>query len=270
MLPAPADESNGADASRDEAPEPVEFTGPRMPGYARVPRAVWRRRIWRSLEMHVTPDGAALEQSRGRWIGELAPGWFARTLLSVGDERPARRAFAEEVLRERRLASYLSQPRCVALTEEADRYWLWQVACRVPTLAATLGRRLATRESPAVMAEALLDAALGFIDARHRFSAAQVPLPLSLHALSLQDGRVVYSGLLPDPGATFIQHADHGHAAFEDALRQKWPDVTVDGRAVLADLQSKAAGRLPEPILEIIRAVVGHSSIETSTNEVSG
>jgi hypothetical protein len=253
-----------------EPHEPPEFKGPRMPGHARAPRAVWRRSTWRTLEMHINSDATALEDARGRWIGELAPGWYARTLRSAPDARSARRAFAEEVLRERRLGSYLSRPRCVALTEEADRFWIWQAACRVPTLAAVLGRRLAARESPSAMAEALLDASLAFVEARQRFIQARVPLPLSLHALSVQADELVYSGLLPDPGATFIHPPSDGHTAFEDALRKKWPSAPVDGSAVFAELSSKAAGRLPEPLLAIIRSVVGQSPVEPSASGVSG
>lgn len=270
LAPSPSPAEMEAAATGSEPHEPPHFAGPRMPGHARAPRAVWRRSTWRTLEMHINSDATALEDARGRWIGELAPGWYARTLRSAPDARSARRAFAEEVLRERRLGVYLSRPRCVALTEEADRFWIWQAACRVPTLAAVLGRRLAARESPSAMAEALLDASLAFVEARQRFIQARVPLPLSLHALSVQDDKLVYSGLLPDPGAAFIHPPNDGHTAFEDALRKKWPGAPVDGSAVFAELSSKAAGRLPEPILAIIRSVVGESFIETSTNEVSG
>jgi signal recognition particle receptor subunit beta len=270
LAPSPSPAEMEAAAMGHDPQEPPEFAGPRMPGHARSPRAVWRRSTWRTLEMHINSDATALEDARGRWIGELAPGWYARTLRSAPDARSARRAFAEEVLRERRLGVYLSRPRCVALTEEADRFWIWQAACRVPTLAAVLGRRLAARESPSAMAEALLDASLAFVEARQRFIQARVPLPLSLHALSVQDDKLVYSGLLPDPGAAFIHPPSDGHIAFEDALRKKWPGAPGDGSAVFAELSSKAAGRLPEPILAIIRSVVGESFIETSTNEVSG
>jgi len=265
-----ADIDAAARTTSNESRAPLEFPGPRMPGHARAPLAVWRRSWWSTLETHINSDATALEDARGRWIGELAPGWYARTLRSAPDARAARRAFAEEVLRERQLSQYLSRPRCVALTEEADRYWVWQAACRVPTLAAVLGRRLATRESTSALAEALLDASLAFVEARQRFVKARVPLPLSLHALSVQDDKLVYSGLLPDPGAVFVHPANDGHPAFEDALRKKWPGGAVDGSAIFAELSSKAAGRLPDPILAIIRSVVGQSSIETSSNEVSG
>lgn len=267
---APSQPELAPGATGSEPHESPEFAGPRMPGHVRAPRAVWRRSTWRTLEMHINSDATALEDARGRWIGELAPGWYARTLRSAPDARSARRAFAEEVLRERRLSAYLSRPRCVALTEEADRFWIWQAACRVPTLAAVLGRRLAARESPSAMAEALLDASLAFVEACQRFIRARVPLPLSLHALSVQDDKLVYSGLLPDPGAAFVHPPNDGNTAFEDALRKKWPGAPVDGSAVFAELSGKAAGRLPEPILAIIRSVVGQSSTETSTNEVSG
>jgi signal recognition particle receptor subunit beta len=240
----------------DEAP-PFSFPGPRLPGQARIPRAVWRRACWRTLETQITAYASALSDARGRWIGELAPGWFARTLRKASDERSARRVFAEQVLRERKLGRYLSRPRCVVLTEETDGFWIWQVACRVPTLATILRPRLGPSESPSEMAGALLDAALGYLDARHRFVEARVPLPLSPHALSFQDGKIVYSGLMPDPGAVFVEPAGNGYAAFQDALRKMWPDATVDAPAVLAELHGKAAGRLPEPLLEIIRSVVG-------------
>jgi hypothetical protein len=235
---------------------PFSFPGPHLPGHTRPPRAVWRRACWRTLENQTTAYTSALQDTRGRWIGELAPGWFARTLRSIPDERHARRALAEEVLRERKLAPYLSRPRCVVLTEEPGGFWIWQVACRVPTLATVLRPRLAPSESSGAIADALLDAALGYLDAQRRFVQARVPLPLSPHALSFQDGRVVYSGLMPDPGAMFAEPAGNEYAAFQDALRKMWPGTPVDTVAMLAELHGKAAGRLPDPLLEIIRSVV--------------
>jgi signal recognition particle receptor subunit beta len=248
--------SIAATPPEDETP-PFSFPGPRLPGQARIPRAVWPRARWRTLETQITAYASAISDARGRWIGELAPGWFARTLRKAPDERVARRAFAEQVLRERKLGRYLSRPRCVVLTEETDGFWIWQVACRVPTLATILRQRLGAGESPSEMAGALLDAALGYLDARQRFVEARVPLPLSPHALSFQDGRIVYSGLMPDPGAVFVEPAGNGYAALQDALRKMWPDAPVDAPTVLAELHGKAAGRLPEPLLEIIRSVLG-------------
>jgi signal recognition particle receptor subunit beta len=245
-----------APTPREDETPPFSFPGPRLPGQARIPQAVWPRACWRTLETQVTAYASAISDARGRWIGELAPGWFARTLRKAPDERVARRAFAEQVLRERKLGRYLSRPRCVVLTGETDGFWIWQVACRVPTLATILRPRLGAGESPSEMAGALLDAALGYLDARQRFVEARVPLPLSPHALSFQEGKIVYSGLMPDPGAVFVEPAGNGYAAFQDALRKMWPGAPVDAPAVLAELHGKAAGRLPEPLIEIIRSVV--------------
>lgn len=257
-------------ATASEETPGFSFPGPRLPGQNRQPRAVWRRVCWRLLENQITAYASALQDARGRWLGELAPGWFARTLRNAQAERAARRAFAEQVLRERRLAPHLSRPRCVLLTEEAEGFWIWQVACRVPTLATVLRPRLAAGEPPGEMANALLDAALGYFDAHQRFVAAQVPLPLSPHALSFQDGRVVYSGLLPDPGAVFVAPPGDGYGAFYDALRKLWPETTVDAAAVLCELESKAMGRLPEPLLERIRSVVGGQRRASEERGVSG
>jgi signal recognition particle receptor subunit beta len=246
-------------SSLPEASElpPFSFPGPRLPGQARAPLAVWRRSSWRVLETQLTAYASTLQDARGRWIGELAPGWFARTLRSAPDERSARRVLAEQVLRERRLGHYLSRPRCVVLTREADLFWIWQVACRVPTLATLLRPRLAGAPAPSAIADALLEASLAYLDARTRFIDARVPLPVSPHALSHQDGRIVYSGLMPDPGAVYADPVGNGYAAFEQALRKMWPAAPTDAQAVLTELNGRAAGRLPEPLLEIIRSVVG-------------
>jgi hypothetical protein len=264
---APASEAEGGDlgAALPFAPEASEvgeaalfsFPGPRLPGRARLPIAVWRRASWRQLETQITAYASTLQDARGRWIGELAPGCFARTLRSAPDERSARRAFAEQVLRERRLSAYLSRPRCVVLTREAEHFWIWQVACRVPTLVTSLRPRLAAEGSPSAAADALLEATLAYVDARARFMADRVPLPLSPHALSQQGGKVVYSGLMPDPGAVYAEPAGDGYSAFEDALRKILPAAPVDARAVLEELLGKAAGRLPESLLQIMRGVIG-------------
>jgi hypothetical protein len=248
-----------ADPSSSSSADEQRSSPPRLPGQAQAPRSVWRRPAWRMLETQLSRDGRALEDAPGRWIGELAPGWYARTLNSAPDLRSARRAFAREVLRQRSLGQYLSRPRCLALTEESDRFWVWQIACRVPTLAATLGRLLATPDAPSTVADALIEAAVGYLDARQRFAEAPEPLPLSLHALSVRDGKIVYAGLLPDSGSTLVWPRGDSNAAFGEALRKKWPESpepAVDVLAVVAELQRKAVGRLPEPIVEIIRGVV--------------
>jgi hypothetical protein len=229
--------------------------GPELPGSARL-RAVWRRAVWRALQTQITAQASALQDSRGRWIGELAPGWFARTLGSAPDFRAARRAFAAEVLRERRVARHLSRLRCVVLSEEPDRFWLWQVASRLPTLATVLRASLAARPTPAMAAQALLEASLGFLDARDRFNAARAPLPLSLATLSQQNGTIVYAGLLPDPEASYAEPAGNGDTAFESSLFEAWPDAPCDGVALMEELREAAAGKLPEPMLTIIRRVV--------------
>jgi hypothetical protein len=233
---------------------------PELPGHDVAPRAVWPRPVWRTLEEQLAPHGRAIEDARGRWLGELAPGWYARTLESTADARTARRAFARAVLRHRRLKGFLSSPRCVALTQAPDRFWVWQIVYRVPTLASSLGRALATREPAAAIAEALLECASGYLDARERFGSAPEPLPLSLHALGLQLGVFVYAGLLPNAGAPLLRPQTDGTAAFEEALRKRWPEHAAgsvpDVFAVIAELQSKAAGRIPEPIVDVIRNVL--------------
>ncbi len=232
---------------------------PRLPGQARAPSAVWRRTTWRALETQITEEGRALEDAHGRWIGELAPGWYARTLSSATDSRAARRAFAEAVLRHRRLSRYLSEPRCLALTEEADRFWIWQIACRVPTLGASLGRLLALGEGPSAMADALIEAAEDYLTARESFAEAPEPLPLSLLTLGSRDGRSVYAGLMPDTGAAFASACEDSDAAFADALQKKWrdsPEPAVSTELLLLELSSKAVGRLPDTLLDSIRAAL--------------
>jgi len=216
--------------------------------------------VWRLLEPQLLQGARALGDARGRFIGELAPGWYARTLDTASDLRSARRAFARAVLRQRTLAQYLSRPRCLALTEERDQFWVWQIACRVPTLTATLGRLAVTGDVPSVVADALIETALGYLDAKERFASAPEPLPLAPHAITAQEGRHVYAGLLPNAGSGPARPRNDSDAAFEEALRRRWPESpepAFDAPAVLAEVEIKAGGRLPESILEIIRAILG-------------
>jgi signal recognition particle receptor subunit beta len=240
----PSDVSSGAATS----------SPPQLPGRSLAPSSVWPRSIWRILEPQITPRGRALKDARGRWLGELAPGWYARTLETATDLPAARSTFAAAVLRHRRLKPHLSAPRCLALTEEADRCLIWQIIYRVPTLAASLAKVLAAREAPSLIAEALVECAAGYLDARERFAALAEPLPLSLHALSAQDDRFVYAGLLPTAGTTLGRPLGDPAAGFEDALRKRWleagPDADVP--AIIGALHGKAAGKLPEPIVGVI------------------
>jgi hypothetical protein len=145
------------------------------------------------------------------------------------------------------------------LTEEADRFWLWQIVYRVPTLAVTLGRMLDGGEEPGAVADVLLEVASGYLEAREKFAAAPEPLPLSLQALSAQEGKLVYAGLLPKSDSILPLPPGDSGAAFEEALRRKWPGAlspAIDAGAVVAELQRKAVGRLPDPIVEIIRGVL--------------
>jgi hypothetical protein len=257
--PPDAGESPDAAARAGEGSEtaaPFSFPGPNLPGHARPPLAVWRRSCWRTLETQSTAFASTLQDARGRWIGELAPGWFARTLRSAADLRSGRREFAREVLRQRQLGRHISRPRCVVLTEEAGCFWVWQVVCRLPTLTSALRTRVAAGPAPGELAEALLDVALGYLDARERFRAARAALPLSPSLLSPEDGKIVYAGLMPDPGSLFTEPTDDGDADLEGALREVLPEASSDTPAVLAELHGKAAGRLPEPLLEIIRRAI--------------
>jgi hypothetical protein len=81
--------SLAAAASDDSEASSFRFPGPRLPGQARMPLTVWRRACWRTLEPQVTAYASGFQDARGRWIGELAPGWFARTLRRAFDERTA-------------------------------------------------------------------------------------------------------------------------------------------------------------------------------------
>lgn len=229
---------------------------PRLPGQI-APRSTWPRANWRELAPLLSERVTARRDALGRWIGEIAPGWYARTLESASDLRTARRCLARAVLRQRALERYLSLPRCLALTEEGNRFWVWQIVFRVPTLAGTLGKLLDGSDDPGAVADALLEAAIGYLDARESFAGAPEPLPISLQALSSQAGHFVYSGLLPRSDVSPPKPGDDEVAAFRDALTKRWPEEpSLDARAVLDELERKALGRLPEPMVEIIRGVL--------------
>jgi hypothetical protein len=256
---APSPESGFVPRSLEAAPFQEDVVGvPRLPGQV-APRSTWPRATWRELAPLVTKPGLPRRDLYGRFIAEIAPGWYARSLESVPDLRSARRCLAKAVLRQRSLGAYLSGPRCLALTEEADRFWVWQIVYRVPTLAVQLGKMLDAGEEPSAVADVLLEVATGYLQAREKFAAAPEPLPLSLQALSAQEGRLVYAGLLPKSDSILPALAGDGAAALEEALRRKWPgslSASIDAGAVVAELERKAVGRLPDPIVEIIRDVL--------------
>jgi hypothetical protein len=256
---APSPESGFVPRSLESTPEHDEVVGvPRLPGQAK-PRSAWPRATWRELAPLVTKPGLPRRDLYGRFIAEIAPGWYARSLESAPDLRAARRCLAKAVLRQRVLGPYLSGPRCLALTEEPDRFWVWQLVYRVPTLAVQLARMLDAGEEPSAVADVLLEIATGYLQAREKFAAAPEPLPLSLQALSAQEGKLVYAGLLPKSESIVPPPARDGAAALDEALRRKWPgslSPSIDAGAVVAELQRKAVGRLPDPIVEIIRDVL--------------
>jgi signal recognition particle receptor subunit beta len=237
---------------------------PPLPGRGLSPRAVWPRNVWRILEPQITPRGRALKDARDRWLGELAPGWYARTLETAPDAKSARRTFAGAVLRQRKLKQHLSSPRCLALTEDAEHWLIWQVVYRVPTLATTLGKALAAGEPPGVIADALVQCAEGYLDAHERFITLPEPLPLSLHALSAHEGRFVYAGLLPNAGATLSKPSGDAMAALEEALRKRWSEAApqVDVQALIVELHASARDRLPAAIVDVIGNVVRGATVE--------
>lgn len=255
---APSPESGFVPRSLDAAAHEEVVGVPRLPGQI-APRSTWPRPTWRELAPLITTAGLPRRDLYGRFIAELAPGWYARSLESATDLRSARRCLAKAVLRQRSLGAYLSGPRCLALTEEPDRFWVWQIVYRVPTLAVQLGKMLDAGDEPSAVADVLLEVATGYLQAREKFAAAPEPLPLSLQALSAQEGRVVYAGLLPKSDSIAPAPAGDGAAALEQALRRKWPGAlspSIDTGAVVAELERKAVGRLPDPIVEIIRDVL--------------
>jgi hypothetical protein len=207
-------------------------------------------------------DPHALQDSRGGWHGEPIAGWYAHTFDKALEPEAARRLFDAIIKRSTDLGRYLSKQRCLALTREGDKYWVWQIVRRLPTLAVRLHQSLASGSAPAKVADGLIDAALSYLRALEILSSAPERLPLGLGKIGTQDGELVYVGLLPQVRHHRSKAYEDRGAALEVAFREKLPDTRarrMDVGSVLSELQSRAAGRLPGPVVEMMCSLlIGH------------
>jgi hypothetical protein len=203
----------------------------------------------------------AAADPRGGWHGEPVSGWYAHTIESDVGLGAARRLYDAAVSRHSVLHRYLSKDRCLALTHDVGRWWVWQIVRKVPTLSTRFHDWPRPGDSPEAAAESLFDCATSYWAALKAIRQAPEALPVAFEKVAPQDGTFVYAGLLPRVVAppTSSQEND---ADFEDVLRRKLavrPPPALHVPAVLEALRRQAAGRLPDPVLEMICSVlIGH------------
>jgi hypothetical protein len=181
---------------------------------------------------------------------------------SAEDFHEARRLYDTVVRRHSLLHRFLSKERCLALTQEGDRWWVWQMVRKVPTLATRLGEWSAEADSPERVAEALVGAAVTYLKAFETVEQAPEALPIAPDKIAEQDQRFVFAGLLPRHESKHAAPRPDSGAAFEDALRKSVstaPGRPKDIPAVLTEMQRKATGRIPATLLEMMCSVlIGH------------
>ncbi len=257
---APAIEQRMKAKGRPAVVPAAAFFAPRLPSQALPDEQVYPLAMWRALD----PQRSvlrAVQDPRGGWHGEPAPGWYAHTIESARDYEAGRRLYDTAVNRQNDLYRYLSKERCLALTQEADGWWLWQVVRKVPTLAARLEHWPRAVDSPEGVAGALVECARNYLDALEAMKDSPEPLPLGLDKVAAQNGSFVYAGLLPRPAQEATARADRAEA-LEDALRSHLSPLarpSIDVPAVLNALQNKATGELPGPLVEMMCSVlIGH------------
>ncbi len=234
---------------------------PRLPAPGLPDAHVCPVAIWRPLEPQMSASARAAADPRGGWHGEPVPGWYAHTIDSEADLAAARRLYDVAVSRYSALHRYLSRDRCLALTKDVGRWWVWQVVRKVPTLSSRFNDWPRAGDSPEGCAELLLDCATSFWRALQALRQAPEALPVAFEKVAPQDGGFVYAGLLPrgiTPPSSFLEE----DADFEDVLRKKVavrPPPLAHIPAVLEELRRRAAGRLSAPVLEMICSVlIGH------------
>jgi GTPase SAR1 family protein len=234
---------------------------PRLPARGLPDEQVCPVAIWRPLELQMSAGARAAADPRGGWHGEPAPGWYAHTIDSEADPAAARRLYDTSVSRQSALHRYLSKDRCLALTHDVGRWWVWQVVRKVPTLSTRFNDWPRAGDSPDASAESLLDSATSYWNALQALRQAPEGLPVAFEKVAPQDGSFVYAGLLPR-AVTPPASSPEGDADFEDVLRKKLavrPPPPIHVPAVLEELRKRATGRLSGPVLEMICSVlIGH------------
>jgi signal recognition particle receptor subunit beta len=234
---------------------------PRLPARGLPDEQVCPLAIWRPLEPQMSPSVRAAADPRGGWHGEPVSGWYAHTIDSDVEPAAAHRLYDTAVSRHSALHRYLSKDRCLALTEDVGRWWVWQVVRKVPTLATRFHDWPRAGDSPEASAESLLDCAASYWSALKAIRQAPEALPVTFEKVAYQDGGFVYAGLLPrvvgPPTSSIDDDRD-----FEDVLRKKLavrPPPPLHVPAVLEELRKKAAGRLSASVVEMICSVlIGH------------
>jgi signal recognition particle receptor subunit beta len=248
---APATPSHAPAAAQGAAAAPLTpAPAPRLPDSSAPSGRVWPPIEGRVL-LHAASglEAAPRRQADGSWMAE-AGSWRLHSLAAheFHDVEDGKQSLLRWARQHAAGFDRCSPQRCLVLAETGTGTWrLWQVV----EVAESLRRRLAQHlvdTDPIAAARALLAAAAGLREARHRF-AAEPCLPCRLGAIGRLHARVVYAGLLPPaswiapPGEYGADDTDLLRREIEPLLRKTLPVSRLDVARTVDALQ----GEQPQP-----------------------
>ncbi len=136
----------------------------------------------------------------------------------------ARQKLLEMVEIHRNLSTDISQQRCLAITEDDDRYRLWQIVKIEETLGQLLEKAYKEKNVKKISAMLFVVADKFFMGCQH-FSKLEPQLLLDLNNLVLKDNAIIFTGFIPTTSNTLTINTDH---CFKQAFQRYITQLTED------------------------------------------
>lgn len=197
-------ESNGSFAEPSSKPERrrAQSGVPRLPTPDVPSGSVWPPVEGRVVLHQACRSRPVVERTRrGDWVARDEQWRWHSSLEDFHEDlAPARTALLDWARWHAQASSWLSRPRAIVLCETAPRAWrLWQIVGRVETLDDGVDAAIAGGD-PASIAEAIWAAARTLLRAREDLVGAGRLPAVGCDVLALQEGQLVYAGLVPGQG----------------------------------------------------------------------
>jgi hypothetical protein len=129
------------------APQPVKTTHlPQLPDENIAPQWLWPPLLGKKMLANLLKNQLKLHLKEDKtWVLNSNSGWrcFSKTNWQYTDPTEARHALRHYIELHLQCSPFLSEQRCLALTQEDEQQWrLWQILHKVPTLADKLQQAL--------------------------------------------------------------------------------------------------------------------------------
>ncbi len=173
---------------------------PPLPNKDIAARDLWPLKEGRLLLKNIENKDLEFIQNKKEWLITIEKQWqlFSAKNDLCANANSARQKLFDAVQIQRSLGKHLSQQRCLAITETEDtEHWrLWQLITLKPSLEQLL-RAAYIKKDAKKIATMIFIVADKFFSTCNQFSQLEIPLPLTLSNLALEENKIIFTGFIP-------------------------------------------------------------------------